>query len=1239
MPKNGGSGAGIISGIFGILALMTGVAFYQQSTAPARSSKPPAAEKAAKDKGNEKPPSFARGEDLPGAGSFTIFLRKVIEGAPARDLIKEANERGISQVSFVVATIPDYVDSSGYWVADQTLEAIQRAAAAKGYLLDNYWLPDFKASVGTDQSSSKFKLHEKHPGIILFRQAILPDHQVKQLRVNLLVVFLINETPTAGIHQEAFLDAASTICKWNQNHQSKAIPGTGADGTLLVLGPSYSGSALSLRNAIKALPQCMGHSNSIRARIVSGTATNPDNLALLTFDNTSFSATVHDDNDLLDSLYKYLKSLNPNWDGERRVALISESNTGYGLSFQGEKSKNPPELLEIPPSFPNAIRMTFPIHISRLRGAMGSAQSQQGVTPATQPQGVSISMEERVEASDRIPSFAPGMTSAVVELILANILDTIQREHIAAVGIFATDKRDHLFLSREILKKAPNVLLFATETDLLFVHPDYGSFTRGTIVASTYPLFSGAQWLTDYIQAKGNRMQFPSMGTQGTYNAMLALLSPECFQSGRTELLQDKPCWSPLDYSIFNLGPDPSAPKTGRPPVWISVAGRDALWPITMMEPPPSRYTVAAPFRNYVQYLGWITLPPLAIFLFVVIAFAAIGHGAVYFLSIMELPASPGQPPGRIAAILQKLQAKLQNWADDEVLLARFFDSRRESEEESLEEPVHIERRRFLLICFTILGLIALWMSRLFLAGIPVAWTRALQVAWFICLCLFIFAVVGGFAGTLIDRASLMRRIRKQSKSQQGSQENPATRIFRHFVVATLIAFLMAIPALFAAIALVQFFRESVGKPPIDNILLLIRTMSANNGVSQSPAVLFTAAAVYLWALWNVRQLSMRGDYYDADSGLFRLLGGEPALAPHGSKAAEKADRNEPLRLELAAILASPWRRTRPWLLTGALVAVLFYGFFAWNNGYGIDGLYFSRFIWWITLLAVFMLAHSVSQTLHLAMLLGPMLRDLGAHPLAPAFKRIAELSLFDWRLSARPSRAWQLRPALRLAQSLSSQLRGILPTAKTQEPEYGILKTAFRRPKAATLQIAADALRHRPNAAFLRNDAWRILVAIGTRVQKALEVGPWQRSEQGKSLPWSETGENLLAMLVSSVIRDLLSRLVTGFTVALAMAVFICGAHLFYPFQGRHLFVWMDLAIVAILVVMGAWILIRFEKGTVLSHSWSTTPGQINLTGKLVYRVAIWMAITVLTILAARFPELGTNLTTWIEPFTKNLP
>lgn len=1207
--------------VVGLLALITGSFLYQPGRLPVTSTPSDASEPAPVSTGGVKVQNPS-----PGAAAtiLSAFLGDKAEAKDARAICASAKAFGVSQMNFLVATIPDYVDSSSDWTADPSLDAIQRAAGALGFRFDRCWFPDWDPAKNKSSSGSGRKLHETQSGIVLFRRIV----SAASPEVRLLVVFLVNETPTGGIYQEAFQEAARTIKEWSKAARDQKLSGEGPNGNLLILGPTFSGSSLSLHNALRILLQDKGEDQFRSVRFVSGTATNSNNQALLTFDRVTYQATVHTDDDLLDSLVSYLSSLNPEWRDGNHVALISEMNTVYGSQFQSQKG-----------AFAKALRMSFPLHISRLRAAEGAVQKRSGVPSGLQPDSIAIPMEQQPSATDQIPSFTPELTSAIAELTLSNILDTIHREGITAVGIFATDKRDHLFLSREIFSKAPNVLLFTTESDLIFIHPDFASFVRGTIVASSYPLHSGAQRLTNPTLAARIREQFPSMGTQGRYNAMLALLAPWSFRTDGTKPSLDEPSAEPLDYSFFGPADKSDRNGNGLPPVWISVVGRKALWPISLAWIQPrvdgsTPYTMTALKVTETPEASFHAVsiqPPAQVrFLFFLIILATLAHGMVYLLSA-RLGRSRQWLPGLVTEGHGQLQKRLQDWANNELPVARLFDPG-ETSAKDFEEPVRIERRRFQLICFCILGLVTLWMWR-----IALVW-RGL---WTFSVIAFLFVAVLGFLATTADRASLLRKVWPPNRMLETIKNIPAKRSLTHYGMAFVTALLMGLPAAFAAWWLTSLLFEITRRPPEYAGLLYARSLSPDNWVSQAPFVLLAAAALYLWALWNVRQLSMRGDAYDADSGLLRMLGGEGACGGQGAAGTTSAGApgREQLRYELAAVLASPWRRTRPELLAGTLGVVATYAFFAWNVGYGIDGLAYARFFWWTTLLVVFVLAHSVSQTIHLASLLRRTLTSLGVRPMSSAFKRIAEAALFDWRLSALPSRAQRLLPALGLAQSFRTQYETVSSGQKEFDYSRGTPIPVPTGLEAGTLENAGREIERAPDVAFLRSKAWPVLVEAATKVQCILESGALQRSKNLEARPCREAAEDYLAFLASFVLRDMLSRVVTGLTVALAMALLICGSHLFYPFQGRHLIVWLDLAMLASLAMIGAWILVQFEKDAVLSRSWSTTPGRINWTGGLIYRIGIWLAVSLLTIIAARFPELGSSMMAWIEPLTKNLP
>lgn len=134
------------------------------------------------------------------------------------------------------------------------------------------------------------------------------------------------------------------------------------------------------------------------------------------------------------------------------------------------------------------------------------------------------------------------------------------KEKYRYVGLLATDPRDKLYLARLIRQYCPDVALFTVQSDLLYAHPEYNRYLEGMIVGSTYPLFNSNQLWSPPRQGSTQRLQFPRNMAQGAYNATLALLD-------RGEL---------VDYGA------PFGSQLGRPqpPIWLTVVGHEALWPL-----------------------------------------------------------------------------------------------------------------------------------------------------------------------------------------------------------------------------------------------------------------------------------------------------------------------------------------------------------------------------------------------------------------------------------------------------------------------------------------------------------------------------------------------------------------------------------------------------------------------------------------------------------------------------------
>jgi hypothetical protein len=118
-----------------------------------------------------------------------------------------------------------------------------------------------------------------------------------------------------------------------------------------------------------------------------------------------------------------------------KVGVVAEANTSFGIEFRslfvGCASR----------------RYTFPLHISRLRADASAAPELPVLltSPAT-----ALKLGEHIHPVDLVPPMRPDVASPVTDQSIGAMLDDIRHSGLAAVGIYATDVRDALFLSREI---------------------------------------------------------------------------------------------------------------------------------------------------------------------------------------------------------------------------------------------------------------------------------------------------------------------------------------------------------------------------------------------------------------------------------------------------------------------------------------------------------------------------------------------------------------------------------------------------------------------------------------------------------------------------------------------------------------------------------------------------------------------------------------------------------------------
>src|SRR6516225_9320242 len=143
-----------------------------------------------------------------------------------------------SDFRFLVATVPDPVASHLDIEFDRAIESLQRAAAFEGYSFERYWLPwraqnagGIYANASATALRSEERLRQEQPGLLIFRRLLKPVvpksedtapgrpkaliqdscYQGAENQDQRLLIFLVGETPTAGLNRTAFFKSLDYI--------------------------------------------------------------------------------------------------------------------------------------------------------------------------------------------------------------------------------------------------------------------------------------------------------------------------------------------------------------------------------------------------------------------------------------------------------------------------------------------------------------------------------------------------------------------------------------------------------------------------------------------------------------------------------------------------------------------------------------------------------------------------------------------------------------------------------------------------------------------------------------------------------------------------------------------------------------------------------------------------------------------------------------------------------------------
>jgi hypothetical protein len=542
---------------------------------------------------------------------------------PQSDEVRKAT----SHLKFVVALLPDPLHTHLPVLFDEFTGAIQEAGQDEKYEFDSSWLPwqdeepDYALLTDRQSADHVKSMREKQPGVILFRrtpsdppqlESLLPEYQ------NGLVVFVVGEDATHGIHREQFRNAFEWISRLDPEARTR-------QGSVSILGPSFSGSLPSLAqlllepgirklwkmpqpvNPVTGIPTAPCAQLFIYSGAVGGASSAqwfrrqfPEACSASVLQpEVVFHSFIADDDTLLEQFCNYMSGEQPEFDG-KKVAIVSEDETAYGASSGSSGCSS------------QFLKIFYPRDISALRGAYqtrsifdsglpsqpSEAQRKNLPTDLADPAG---------EVHDSIKSYGGNQTPQVQEAFLLQLVAALHDFHVHYVILRSSNSLDQVFLTNFLRRTYPDGRIVIVGSDLLFSRERGATGLSGIMTVSTYPLSSPARRWTDYARRSSDRV-FSSDQSEGTYIALRLLLNSSASDFGRAQFdschafpSEDHVVFLPRvlcsgqhpipDYSLPYwlrsndcVGPpDHESCAYSGPPVWLSAVGQNKLWPLAAL--------------------------------------------------------------------------------------------------------------------------------------------------------------------------------------------------------------------------------------------------------------------------------------------------------------------------------------------------------------------------------------------------------------------------------------------------------------------------------------------------------------------------------------------------------------------------------------------------------------------------------------------------------------------------------
>ena len=1121
-------------------------------------------------------------------GSFYGQERGDIENlsVPAADLGK---------LQFVIATLPDPVHTHLALFFDRQIEAMIQGAQQAGYLFARSFLPwdrkehpessDWRVRSGGEAYDSD---RASFPGLLIFRTN-QPNNQDKAFK---LFVFIVGETPTGGIERVQFSNALAAM----QHMGWKPSSSGAATSSLRILGPTFSGSFYSFLECLNSEPAL----RDIQVDAHSGTVSSYDTVEWVSGlkpRGFHFTPLQESDTYIISRFVKYVQ--NQGYD-KSQITLLSESESAYG---------------NLQTAAGNALtgirHLFFPRDISQIRSAYQRDLEKTADSIRNAPSSLLPLNLADTGVDDGVPVYSETQTPVSQDTLLRALVDKLDRYEAKFVIVSATNPLDELFLCRFLRTVFPKVRLVTIGADLLFVHEKDDTLLRGIFALTTYSLIPRVH---EYLSYPASGMGppdrshvFPSYLSAGTFNAMLSLLTEQtnsrdmdgdgddaepAAEEDTGVLHTHLPVaayteygWPNYAFTQDQIGAPPGA-RDLAPPIWLTVLGRDGYWPLALLEAPeyavphvsrhlpdigPTPVRVPSPIYSFSRS-SWLLITLLlgAAGAFCVFLWTG-APGSVFHLRRTFANVPLADRSYALGAVGTILLALLLclNWP-----FVRFGNSFRPP-----------------------------WLGYLLLAS---------AVA-FVAVCVWNFVARGS------------RRA----------------------------AWLFLLSAVIVVAIMAGLFRMH---HEIEQRLMVLRLFRLESGVSPLLPCLLLAGAGLWWAYFNLAGLAHMDDRRP-------LLPSKPA----GDDTMLPPILFEEEQCRLVNILQSAFKGNHcaiPGMAVGVLALIisplLFEGLH--HPLHTLEGKWYGWLYAALVLITLFTLTCEMFRMLLSWGILRELLQALERLPLRSVFE---DLHGFSWRpLSRIGSDSYG---ELAHIWERVARLGAVLKTKHADKPsgdndlnacertrlveivrmfdmKSGPVQLASDRPSFAGQKTHLKSFKHMLSTVSAATAGLLVLLARRWEMGFWLHDVPFRpRSNQdetagkapgakSENLPEeAQLAEQIVGMAYLRYIISVLLRIRTLSWTAAGMFVLILGSLISYPFEPRRMLLQAMIVLFVLSSGVIAFVFAQMHRNTTLSRITATTPGKLGIDFWI--RIAGFVAVPLLSLLAAYIPELRSFLFSWLQP------